>query len=110
MVRSAVVTAAAVLALAAAQVQYAYSAGEVNGPLTTKKADALLAPVDAKILTLDQCIELALKNNPGLQIEQEKITELENDYTLASSGLYPKLSASAYYIKVNPDRVGIQPL
>ena len=35
----------------------------------------------SKILTLDQCIELAFENNPGLQIEQEKIIELENDYT-----------------------------
>ncbi len=63
----------------------------------------------AKILTLDQCIELALQNNPGLQIEREKIIELENDYRIASSGLYPKLTANAYYTRVNPDRVGIQP-
>jgi outer membrane protein TolC len=61
------------------------------------------------ILTLDQCIELALQNNPVLQIEREKIIELENDYRIASSGLYPKLTASAYYARVNRDRVGIQP-
>jgi outer membrane protein TolC len=63
---------------------------------------------DAKTLTLDQCIELAFKNNPGLRIEQEKITELENEYHIAASGLYPKITANAYYTRVNPDRVGVQ--
>ncbi len=63
-----------------------------------------------RILTLEQCIGLALTNNPGLQIERERIIELENDYRIASSGLYPKVTASAYYSKVNRDRVGIQPL
>ena len=64
---------------------------------------------DIRILTLDQCIELALQNNPGLQIEREKIIELENEYRISSSGLYPKLTANAYYTRVNPDRVGVQP-
>jgi len=66
-------------------------------------------PGDAKVLTLDQCIALAFEKNPGLQIEQEKIIELENDYSIASAGLYPKITANAYYTRVNPDRVGIQP-
>src|SRR3990172_11037367 len=65
---------------------------------------------DIKILTLEQCIELAFEKNPGLQIEQEKIIELENDYRIASAGLYPKVTASAYYTRVNRDRVGIQPI
>ena len=110
MVRSAIVAAFAVLAVAAGQDHDAYSAEELKGPLSTEKADVRIAPVEAKILTLEQCIELAFKNNPGLQIEQEKIVELENDYNIAASGLYPKLSASGYYTRVNPDRVGIQPL
>jgi len=110
MVRSAIVAAFAVLAVAAGQDHYAYSAEELKGPLSPEKADVRIAPVEAKILTLEQCIELAFKNNPGLQIEQEKIVELENDYNIAASGLYPKLSASGYYTRVNPDRVGIQPL
>jgi outer membrane protein len=63
-----------------------------------------------KLLTLNQCIELAFTSNPGLQIEQEKITELENDYSIASAGLYPKITASAFYTRVNRDRVGIQPI
>ena len=60
-------------------------------------------------LTLDQCITLALENNPGLQGEREKIIELENDYRIAASGLYPKVSLSAYYQRYDKDRLGIQP-
>jgi outer membrane protein len=62
-----------------------------------------------RLLTLDQLIELALENNPGLQIERERIIELENDYRVASSGLYPRVAASASYTRVNRDRVGVLP-
>ena len=110
MVRSALSVAAVAFTLLAAPAQYTYSAEDPKGPLSPTKTEIEVAPADAKILTLEQCIELAFKNNPGLQVEQEKIIELENDYTIAASGLYPKLSASGYYTRVNPDRVGIQPL
>ena len=110
MVRSTIRAAAAAVMLLTGQIHYAYSAEAPTGPLSPLKADIEVASADAKILTLEQCIELAFKNNPGLQIEQEKILELENDYTIASSGLYPKLTANGYYTKANPDRVGIQPL
>jgi outer membrane protein len=110
MVRSKILAAAVALTLSASQVNYVYSAEPPKGLLPPEKVEVQIAPVEMQILTLEQCIELAFKNNPGLQIEQEKITELENDYTIAASGLYPKLSVSGYYTKVNPDRVGIQPL
>jgi outer membrane protein len=110
MVRSTILAAAAVFTLSAAQIHYAYSAEAPKGPQSPEKADVQIAPVEAKILTLEQCIELALEQNPGLQIERERIDELENEYLIASSGLYPKVTASAYYTKVNADRVGIQPL
>jgi outer membrane protein len=58
-------------------------------------------------LTLDECIALALKNNAGLQIEREKIVELEHDYRVAASALYPKLFFSAYYQRVDEDRLGV---
>jgi len=61
-------------------------------------------------MSLDQCIQLALEKNPGLRIEQEKIIELENDYRIASAGLYPKITASAYYTRLSRDRVGVQPI
>jgi outer membrane protein len=110
MVRSVILAVAVVFLLTAAQDRYAYSAEAVKGSPAPEKAEARLDPSETKMLTLDQCIELAFKNNPGLQIEQEKITELENDYTIASAGLYPKVTASGYYTRVNPDRVGIQPI
>ena len=110
MVRSKLLAAAVAFALATTHFHYAYSEEAPKGPLAPEKADIAVAPVDVKILTLEQCIALAFEKNPGLQIEQEKIIELENDYSIASAGLYPKLSASAYYTKANPDRVGIQPL
>lgn len=62
-----------------------------------------------RVLTLEQCIEFALQNNPGLQIERERIIELESEYRVAASGLFPKLTANASYTRVDPDRVGVQP-
>jgi len=74
-----------------------------------EQRDTQSVPADEKVLTLDQCIALAFEKNPGLQVEQEKIIELESDYRIASAGLYPKVTASGYYSRINRDRVGIQP-
>jgi len=109
MVRTRITTVAFIVALAAAPVHCAYSAEAPKGSSPREKSDMRLAPADLKILTLDQCIALAMEKNPGLQIEQERIIELENDYRIASAGLYPKVTASGYYTRVNRDRVGIQP-
>jgi len=106
------ILAAVVFALLAGEAQYASPAET----LTISKDQLREFPsnpkdtASTKALTLEECIALALNYNPGLRIEQEKIDELENEYLIASSGLYPKVTASAYYTKVNPDRVGIQPL
>jgi outer membrane protein TolC len=62
-----------------------------------------------RTLTLEQSIALAFTHNPGLQIERERISELENDYRIASSGLYPRISVSAYAMQLNSDRVGVLP-
>ncbi len=109
MVRSRIVAGAVAFAMATTPFPYAYSAEARKGLLSPEKADITVAPVDVKILTLEQCIALAFEKNPGLRIEQEKIIELENDYSIASAGLYPKVTASGYYSRVNRDRVGIQP-
>ncbi len=58
-------------------------------------------------LTLGQCIESALKNNPMLRAEEEKIAELENDYLIARSGLFPRVSLSASYTKLDDTRLGV---
>ena len=74
-----------------------------------EQRDTLSVPAGEKVLTLDQCIALAFENNPGLRIEQEKIVELENEYRIASAGLYPKITASGYFTRTNRDRVGALP-
>jgi outer membrane protein TolC len=107
--------AAVVLALAATQDPYAYSAEAPKGPTPPERENTRGLPSPeqempgVKILSLDQCIGLAFENNPGLQIEREKITELENDYRIASAGRYPKVTASAFYTRTNRDRVGVLP-
>ena len=109
MVHSKMVAVAVVLVLAAAQTHFAYSAETVKESPSQERADTPFVVSDVKILTLEQCIELAFEKNPGLRIEQEKIIELENDYRIASAGLYPKVTASAYYTRLSRDRVGVQP-
>ena len=109
-VRFKILIAAVVVLLAVGQAHIAYSADTLKESLSPENADTRPVPSEIKILTLDQCIALAFENNPGLQVEREKINELENDYRIASAGLYPKITASAYYTKNNRDRVGIQPI
>jgi len=109
-VRFKISIAVVVVLLAAGQAHIAYSADTLKESLSPENADTRPVPSEIKILTLDQCIALAFENNPGLQVEREKINELENDYRIASAGLYPKITASAYYTKNNRDRVGIQPI
>jgi outer membrane protein len=55
-----------------------------------------------KVLTLNQCIDIALKNNPtvrasmfGVDVNQSRVSE-------ARSAYYPQLSASASYARVHP--------
>lgn len=59
----------------------------------------------AETLTLEQCVALALAHNPTLTIEKERLHETEADYLVTRSGLLPKLSASAYYNRLDPDRL-----
>lgn len=87
----------------------ASSAEPLEQPSSRDTVDARPDRADAKVLQLDQCIALAFENNPGLQIEREKIVELENDYRIASSGLYPRVTASAYYTRLDPNRIGVLP-
>jgi len=110
MVCSKILSAACIVALAATHGHYAY-AGEIpKGPSSPEQMNTQPALSGSRVLTLDQCIELSFEKNPNLQIELEKIVELENEYSIASAGLYPKVTASAYYTRVNRDRVGLQPI
>jgi outer membrane protein TolC len=116
MVQIKIFATAVIVVLAAAQDHYAWSTEAPKVLPSHEQENARFVPsseqekADVNILSLEQCIGLAFENNPGLQIERDKITELENDYRIASSGLYPKITASAYSVRVNRDRVGVQPI
>ncbi len=56
-------------------------------------------------LTLDQCIALALERSPVLGGEREALREAKASYRVARAGLLPKLSATAYYNRLNADRL-----
>jgi len=109
---AAIITAFWSVPAGSAERQSSVSSSEQTNGTETIKAGNMPGngTTSPKLLTLDQCIELAFENNPGLQIERERIIELENDYRIASAGLYPKVTASAFYTRVNRDRVGIQPI
>jgi outer membrane protein len=51
---------------------------------------------EVRILTLKECLDLALKNNPTISLNREKVQELVQDYNIARSGLFPAISLTAY--------------
>jgi len=76
----------------------ATSPGQPISKRTTTGVDVNRAPA----MTLNQCIETALKNNPtirasifGVDVNRSRVGE-------ARSGYYPQLSASAAYTRINP--------
>lgn len=88
--------------------QTAFKQVFAEGHVVNSPADRAEAGV-VRALTLDQCIAYALEHNPGLQGEREKIIELENDYRIAASALYPKVTVSANYQRVDDERIGVLP-
>jgi outer membrane protein TolC len=76
----------------------ATSPGQPISKATTTGGDV----IPARVLTLNQCIDIALKNNPtirasmfGVDVNQSRVGE-------ARSGYYPQLSASGSYARVHP--------
>ena len=58
-----------------------------------------------RILTLKECLDLALKNNPTISLNREKVLELVQDYNVARSNLFPAGSLSAYANWLDPGRL-----
>ncbi len=56
-------------------------------------------------LTLEQCIALALRHNPTVTIERERLQQAEEDYVVARAALLPRLTGSAYYNRLDPNRL-----
>jgi len=76
----------------------ATSPGQTVSKVTTTGGDVN----QARVMTLNQCIDTALKNNPsirasmfGVEVNQSRVGE-------ARSGYYPQLSASGSYARVHP--------
>ena len=76
----------------------ATSPGQTVSQATTTGGDMN----QAKVLTLNQCIDIALKNNPtvrasmyGVNVNQSRVSEARSSY-------YPQLSANASYARIHP--------
>src|SRR5512135_785675 len=55
-----------------------------------------------KVLTLNQCIDIALKNNPTVRASMFGVDVNQSSVSEARSSYYPQLSASASYARVHP--------
>jgi TolC family type I secretion outer membrane protein len=60
---------------------------------------------EVRVLTLKECLDLALKNNPTISLNREKVLELVQDYNIARSNLFPVVSLSAYANWLDPGRL-----
>jgi outer membrane protein len=60
---------------------------------------------EVKVLTLKECLDFALKYNPTISLNRERIQEMIQDYNIARSGLFPTLSLRAYANWVDPNRL-----
>lgn len=59
----------------------------------------------AAALSLKEAIALALAHNPALSVERGKLAEAEAEYQNARSGLFPRISLSAYHNHLNDGRL-----
>ena len=60
---------------------------------------------EVNVLTLKECLDFALKYNPTISLNRERIQELIQDYNIARSGLFPTISLRAYANWVDPNRL-----
>jgi outer membrane protein len=88
----------------------AYSETEgIEGIPMTIKANAEVAQrIDYQALSLEDCLALARKYNPGVIGATERIQELMADYQAAKSKFFPRLVLVSYYERANPDRLSPQ--
>ncbi|MDP2752346.1 MAG: TolC family protein [Rhodocyclaceae bacterium] len=58
-------------------------------------------------MTLTAAIAEALAKHPSISIGRSRLTQSEADYQTARAGLLPRLSANAYYNRLDPQRMGL---
>jgi len=74
--------------------------------LATVQVVANAAEARVTALGLPAAIAEALVRNPVAGIAQSRLAQAEADYRTARAGLLPRLAASGYYNRLNPDRLG----
>lgn len=60
---------------------------------------------EPEALTLAQCVAVALAHGPGLTVEQARQQQVDAEYDITRAGLLPRLSATASYNRLDPDRL-----
>lgn len=65
----------------------------------------IVAEEQGATLSLPAAIGEALARNPASGIERGRLAQAEADYRVARAGLFPRLSASGYYNRLDPDRL-----
>jgi outer membrane protein len=58
-------------------------------------------------LSLPAALAEALARNPAAGIGQSRLAQAEADYRAARAGLLPRLTASGYFNRLSPDRLGL---
>jgi outer membrane protein TolC len=65
------------------------------------------AETQETVIGLPAAIDEALSRNPAAGIGQSRLIQAEADYRVARAGLLPRLTASGYYNRLSPDRLGL---
>lgn len=60
---------------------------------------------DRKPLTLEECIDIALKNHPSIKASEKGVSVVEEQYREAFSSYYPKASVDASYTRAEAKAV-----
>jgi outer membrane protein len=84
---------------------YSETEGIEGIPVTIKANTDVAQKIDYQALSLEDCLALARKYNPGLIGATERIQELVADYQAAKSRFFPRLVLVSYYERTNPDRL-----
>lgn len=56
-------------------------------------------------LTLEKCIDIALRQSPTLAISQKQVNQAQGQYQTARAALFPKVDATSYYNRLDPNRL-----
>ncbi|MCS7232652.1 MAG: TolC family protein [Synergistetes bacterium] len=58
----------------------------------------------AKVIKLNEAINLALSNNPAIKEAEAKVRQAEGELQSARAGLFPKLKFESSYVRINEEK------